>query len=118
MRTTDAAIQQDQVGNLYNDLPSGLPDELVQTLFHRGGVRIERIVSGGHVTPADEWSDQGADEWVVVLNGRAVVKFEDRPDPVELGVGDHIFIAAHRRHRVEWTVPNQPTIWLAVHAQS
>ena len=24
-------------------------------------------------------------------------------------------IPAHRRHRVEWTDPHEPTIWLAVH---
>jgi cupin 2 domain-containing protein len=29
--------------------------------------------------------------------------------------GDWVHIAAHRRHRVEWTDPTQATIWLAVH---
>jgi len=23
-------------------------------------------------------------------------------------------IAAHRKHRVEWTTPDEPTVWLAV----
>jgi cupin 2 domain-containing protein len=32
-----------------------------------------------------------------------------------MGPGDHVHIPAHRRHRVEWTDPAQPTVWLAVH---
>ena len=28
--------------------------------------------------------------------------------------GDFVNIPAHRRHRVEWTTPNEPTIWLAI----
>jgi cupin 2 domain-containing protein len=28
--------------------------------------------------------------------------------------GDHLNIPAQRRHRVEWTTPEEPTIWLAV----
>jgi cupin 2 domain-containing protein len=29
--------------------------------------------------------------------------------------GDFIDIAPHRRHRVDWTHPDEPTIWLAIH---
>jgi cupin 2 domain-containing protein len=29
-------------------------------------------------------------------------------------VGDWINIPAHQRHRVEWTSPDEPTVWLAV----
>ena len=29
--------------------------------------------------------------------------------------GDFLFLAAHRRHRVTWTVSGEPTVWLAVH---
>jgi cupin 2 domain-containing protein len=32
-----------------------------------------------------------------------------------LRAGDSLDIAAHRRHRVEWTDPAGPTIWIAVH---
>ena len=28
---------------------------------------------------------------------------------------DYLLIAAHRRHRVEWTDAERPTIWLAMH---
>ena len=29
--------------------------------------------------------------------------------------GDHVAIPAHKRHRVEWTAPDETTLWLAVH---
>ncbi len=76
-------------------------------------VRIERIVSRGHVTPPGEWYDQDTHEWVVLLTGSATLTFEDRSET--LAAGDHVLIPAHRRHRVEWTDPAQPTVWLAVH---
>jgi cupin 2 domain-containing protein len=33
----------------------------------------------------------------------------------DLHPGDHVLIAAHRRHRVTRTAKGEPTIWLAVH---
>jgi cupin 2 domain-containing protein len=35
--------------------------------------------------------------------------------PVEMMAGSYLNIPAHRRHRVEWTDPQQPTIWLLIH---
>jgi cupin 2 domain-containing protein len=32
-----------------------------------------------------------------------------------LSSGDHLLIAAGVRHKVAWTDPDQPTVWLAVH---
>jgi cupin 2 domain-containing protein len=29
--------------------------------------------------------------------------------------GDWLVIPARRRHRVEWTDPERPTVWLALH---
>jgi len=99
--------------NLFADLPAHLPEELVQTLLAAGDLRIERIVSHGHASAADFWYDQDQGEWVVVLRGAARLRFADRS--VDLMPGDCINIAAHQRHRVEWTTPEEPTIWLAVH---
>jgi cupin 2 domain-containing protein len=99
--------------NLLADLPSQLPDELVQTLICAAGVRIERIVSHGHVSPQGFWYDQPQGEWVMVLKGAARLRFEH--GTVEMKPGDFINIPAHKKHRVEWTIPDEPTIWLAVH---
>ena len=101
--------------NLFEGLPAPRPDEVVEVLAEAPAVRIERIVSTGQATPTGQWFDQERAEWVVVLSGRAALRFEDEAAPRILGPGDHVAIAAHRRHRVEWTDPAGPTVWLAVH---
>jgi len=101
------------VRNLFADLPANLPDELFTTLLEAADVRIERIVSHGHASPDGFWYDQEQHEWVVVLKGAARLRFED--EVLEMGPGSFVNIPAHRKHRVEWTTPDEPTIWLAVH---
>jgi len=98
--------------NLFADLPTALPDELVQVLAAAPGVCIERIVSHGHASPPGFWYDQDQHEWIVVLKGAARLKFEDVE--IEMHPGDFVTIPAHTRHRVEWTTPDVPTVWLAV----
>ena len=100
--------------NLFADLPATLPEELFTTLLTTPGVKIERIVSRGHATAHGTWYDQETHEWVLVLQGRSMLQFENE-DPIPLGPGDHLNIPAHCRHRVTWTDPDQTTVWLAVH---
>ncbi len=102
--------------NLFTDIPAELPDELFQTLIGTEAVRIERIVSLGQTSPAGHWLDQARCEWVVVLQGAARLELEVAP-PIDLLPGAFLNIPAHRRHRVVWTVPDEPTVWLAVHYQ-
>lgn len=99
--------------SLFTDLPSQLPDELFTTLLEAVNVRIERIVSHGHVSPRDFWYDQVQHEWIVVLKGSARLRLEDAS--IEMKPGDFVNIPAHKKHRVDWTTPDEPTIWLAVH---
>jgi cupin 2 domain-containing protein len=103
------------LNNLFADLPADLPQELFEVLARAPGVRLERIVSRGHATPDGEWYDQDTNEWVVLLRGAAALRFEDEPEPRVLSPGDWLDIPAHRRHRLEWTAPNDATIWLALH---
>ena len=77
--------------------------------------KLERIVSIGHVTPPGEWYDQNEGEWVVLLQGQARLRFADDDRERVLNSGDYLWIAAHRRHRVEWTSQRPPAIWLAFH---
>jgi cupin 2 domain-containing protein len=105
------------VSNLFADLPVRLPAERIDALVATPGVRIERIVSTGHVTPPGEWYDQDGDEWVVVLRGRARLRIEGDAEVRDLYPGDHLLLRAHVRHRVEWTDDAGPTVWLAVHFQ-
>lgn len=95
--------------------PADLPtDELTELIQQAGPVRIERIVSTGQSSPDGFWYDQDEDEWVCVLRGAARLEFEEPRREISLAAGDHVFIKAHDRHRVQWTAPDQPTIWLAV----
>jgi cupin 2 domain-containing protein len=101
--------------NLLDTLPDDRAREHVFPLVEGKGARIERIVSRGQASPPGFWYDQDLDEWVAVLAGSAGLRFEGQSDVRELRPGDHVLIPAHRRHRVEWTDPTGPTIWLAVH---
>ena len=98
--------------NVLTNLPKNLPEELTTVLLKGDQVRIERIVSTGHCSPPDFWYDQSEHEWVMVLKGAARLQFDDRV--VEMTAGDSINIPAHQKHRVEWTSPSEPTVWLAV----
>lgn len=103
--------------NLLHPLPSDLKEEVIETLVQARSVRIERIVSQGQASPEGFWYDQSEDEWVVVLAGAARLQFEGE-EPLAMKTGDAVLIPAHRRHRVEWTTPDEPTIWLAIHFQA
>lgn len=88
-------------------------------------VFVERIVSHGHTT---DWYDQDFTEFCAVLAGEAQLTFgvdvdadvdvdakrEENNAVVQLGVGDYVVIPPHVRHRVSWTNPERPTIWIAV----
>ncbi len=101
--------------NLYSDLPETLPEEQFLELLNRPGLRIERIVSTGQASPPGFWYEQPGAEWVLLLAGAAQLRFADEAVPRRLEAGDFVDIAARRRHRVEWTDPDQATVWLAVH---
>ena len=100
--------------NLFTNLPVNLSKEVIEILSQSKNVRIERIVSFGQSSPKRFWYDQELAEWVVVLKGEAKLVIEGNKEPVHLRVGDHLLIPAHQRHRAEWTIPHEPTIWLAV----
>lgn len=103
--------------NLFQDIPSVLPEELFTQILAAPGIRLERIVSKGHVTPEGEWFDQDEGEWVALMKGAARLEIEGQAEQA-LGPGDHLFLPAHCRHRVTWTDPEQETVWLALFVSS
>ncbi len=105
--------KQAKAGSLLANIPSSLSEEVFETILSQRNVRIERIVSHGHSSPDGFWYDQNDHEFVVVLQGAARVRFED--SEIELTAGSFLDIPAHKRHRVEWTTPDEPTVWLAIH---
>jgi cupin 2 domain-containing protein len=102
-------------GNIFADIPALLAEEEITILAERSGARIERIVSAGQASPPGFWYDQNWPEWVIVLAGSAGLRIEGEEAPRILQAGDHVELPAHVRHRVEWTDPDRPTIWLAFH---
>jgi cupin 2 domain-containing protein len=100
--------------NLLRDLPDARGSEITDPIVGAPGIRIERIVSLGQASPPGFWYDQAEAEWVLLLAGAARLRFADEPEPRLLGPGDWVEIAPHRRHRVDWTDPARPTVWLAV----
>lgn len=102
--------------NIFAALPP-LPgdEEIFQTLLSLPGMKIERIISTGQASPPGFWYDQEQTEWVIVLKGHASLRFADESEPRTMVPGDFVTIPAHRRHRVDWTDPNEHTVWLAVH---
>lgn len=103
------------VTNLFSNIPDILPEELFSSIIKRDTVHIERIVSKGHSTLPEQWYDQAWDEWVIVLEGQAVLVYEQNLQTLPMTVGDYVLIPAHTKHRVEWTAPDSQTVWLAVH---
>ena len=104
-----------RAGNLARGLPaSPFADEIVDVLFERRGLRVERIVSTGQTTPQGQWYDQESDEWVLVVKGAARLMIEGEAKERELGEGDYLLLPAHCRHRVTWTRAEPPTVWLAI----
>lgn len=104
--------------NVFSDIPQSIPKEVSEALLVSRTLRIERIISHGQASPKDFWYDQDANEWVIVLKGKARLLFEGERVPLELETGSYVNIPAHKRHRVDWTDPDDHTVWLAVHYAS
>ena len=99
--------------NLYTDL-TACSAERIDVLQQTVHTRIERIVSWGQASPPGFWYDQDQGEWVALLTGAATLRLAEPEETVDLKPGDWLWIAAHRRHRVEATAKDAATVWLAV----
>lgn len=102
------------VENVFSSIPADIPREVFQDILIADRLKIERIVSRGHVSPEGFWYDQDQNEWVILLKGSAGLRFEGKDDIRELVPGDYVNIPAHVKHRVEWTDPDTETVWIAV----
>ena len=86
--------------------------EEIQILFQSGPVRIERIISNGHPSPAGFWYDQEQDEWVILLAGSAELEFEGgavKP----MASSEYLLIPSRQKHRVSQV--SEDAVWLAFH---
>ncbi len=91
-------------------LPSMKEDEIIDILRESGDIKIERIISTGQVS---DWMVQEKREYVLLIQGNAVIEFNDKT--VEMKSGDTLFIEKMERHRVAYTSENPCCIWFCVH---
>jgi len=96
-------------GHLFADAMPPETGERFDTLLQHGRVVIERIVSSDQ--PDQTPYVQAQDEWVVLLQGEAQLRIDDKIVPLQ--TGQYLFIPAGTPHTVERT--SHGAVWLAVH---
>ena len=102
-----------QPPNLFAELSPPASGEDFTELLRCRNVRLERISSSPF--PETVLYDQPQDEWVLLLEGAALL--EVAGEEVRLASGDHLFLPAHTRHRVLSVSAEPPCLWLAVHIE-
>jgi len=95
------------------DIDFSANKEITQILASSKDIRIERIVSSGQSTDKDYWYDQDQDEFVMLLQGKARILFDNGKEE-SLSAGDYLKIPAHVRHQVSFTSVEPVCIWLTV----
>jgi cupin 2 domain-containing protein len=108
-------IDSVRLENIFDNIPENFAEELIDPIAEGREVRIERVVSRGHASPPGYWYDQKKNEYVLLIKGKAGLVIEGQKETIVLQDGDYINIPAHLKHRVEWTDPDQDTVWLAIH---
>ncbi len=94
--------------NIYDyKVPSS--GEEFTTLLENKNVKIVRIVSSDNLEVTEYCQEE--DEFVILLEGRAVLEIEGKRS--ELKKGDTLFIPSKTRHKV--LSAHKGTLWLAVH---
>ena len=91
-------------------LPGIEEEEIVDILKENEDVKIERIISTGQVS---DWMVQEKREYVLLIQGNAVIEFNDKT--VEMKSGDTLFIEKSERHRVVYTSESPCCIWFCIH---
>lgn len=93
--------------NLYNRIIYDKNKEISETLFENRKILVERILSSGQIS---DIYDQEEDEWVILLEGESIIEMEGKE--IKLKKGDHLYIEAHKKHKVAYTSEN--CLWLCV----
>lgn len=96
-------------GNLYTDAAPPASGERFDTLLAHRGLVIERIVSTSKIAAQEYVQEQ--DEWVLLLQGTALLEVAGRP--LQLQTGDYVFLPACTPHTVREV--SDGALWLAIH---
>jgi len=103
------------INNIYDhsDIEFDFENEFFENLLIENSFKIERIISTGQQTPQGIWLDENTNEFVLLLDGNAEIKFYGDEHTHNLQKGDWCIIPKNTKHRVEYT--DKLTYWLAVH---
>jgi cupin 2 domain-containing protein len=98
-----------KTGNLHVDAAPPAEGERFDVLLSHRGLTIERIVSTSKI--ASQQYVQEQDEWVVLLQGEALLDVDGAQ--VALKAGDYVFLPSRTPHTVLRV--SDGAMWLAVH---
>ena len=98
--------------NIFEKIIVDKTEEFFFEIFKNETIKIEKIVSNGQISPKNFWYEQEKSEFILLLEGFAILEFENRE--VELKKGDCLNIEAFEKHRVKFTSLDEPTVWFAV----
>lgn len=98
--------------NIFDEIIVDKNEESFFEIFKNDIIKVEKIVSNGQKSPENFWYEQEKNEYILLLDGFAILEFEDKE--IELKKGDCINICAMQKHRVKFTSQDEPTIWFAV----
>jgi cupin 2 domain-containing protein len=94
--------------NIYN-YTTPTKGEKFTTLLEHQNIKIIRIVSASDFNSIEYCQDE--DEWVVLLEGRAILRVGEKE--ITLKRGETLFIPARTPHQI--LEMQSGTLWLAVH---
>jgi|UniRef100_UPI0040472532 cupin 2 domain-containing protein len=98
--------------NIFEQIIVDKKEEHFFEIFRNETIKVEKIVSNGQTSPENFWYEQEQSEYILLLEGFAILEFEDYE--LELKKGDCLNIEAMKKHRVKFTSLDEPTIWFAV----
>ena len=98
--------------NIFEQIIVDKSEEIFFEIFKNESIKVEKIVSNGQKSPENFWYEQEKSEFILLLEGFAILEFEDKQ--VELVKGDCLNIEAFQKHRVKFTSLDEPTVWFAV----
>jgi cupin 2 domain-containing protein len=98
--------------NIFEQIIVDKKEEIFFEIFKNKTIKVEKIVSNGQKSPENFWYEQDKSEFILLLEGFAILQFENRE--VELKKGDCLNIEAYQKHKVKFTSLDEPTIWFAV----
>lgn len=100
--------------NIFEKPENGDEQEVFEELVKSKDFLVERIYTTKAFKQPGKWYDQERDEWVLLLQGNALLEFEEEKI-VRLDKGDYIFIPVHKKHRIRQSSEESNCIWLAIH---